>query len=56
MSLQYLKKEIIEEVDFLYAGKHQHFLPVDFNILGIKVSLQGDTIIINAYDQAFQNY
>ena len=37
MSLQYLKKEIIEEVDFLYADK-QHFLPVDFNILGIKVS------------------
>ena len=38
MSLQYLKKEVLEEVDFLHADKHQHFLPVDFNILGIKVS------------------
>ena len=26
MSLQYLKKEIIDEVDFLLVAKHQSFL------------------------------
>ena len=39
MSLQYLKKkDIRNEVDFLYADKHQSFLQVDFNTLGIKAS------------------
>ena len=38
MSWQYLKKEVIEEVDFLHADKHQSFLQVGFNTLGIKVS------------------
>ena len=38
MSLQYLRKEIRDEVDFLHAHKHQSFLQVDFNILGIKIS------------------
>ena len=38
MSLQYLKKEVRDEVDFLHADKHQSFLQVDFNTLGIKVS------------------
>ena len=38
MSLQYLKKEVRDEVDFLHADKHQSFLEVDLNILGIKVS------------------
>ena len=38
MSLQYLKKEIRNEVDFLHADKHRSFLQVDFNTLGIKVS------------------
>ena len=37
MSLQYLKKEVRDEVDFLDADKHQSFLQVNFNILGIKV-------------------
>ena len=36
MSLQYLKKEVSDEVDFLHADKHQSFLQVDFNTLGIK--------------------
>ena len=36
MSLQYLKKEVRDEVDFLHADKHQSFLQVDFNIFGIK--------------------
>ena len=38
MSLQYLKKEVRDEVDFLHADKHQSFIHVDFNTLGIKVS------------------
>ena len=38
MSWQYLKKEVREEVDFLHADKHQSFLQVGFNTLGIKVS------------------
>ena len=38
MSLQCLKKEVKDEVDFLHADKHQSFLQVDFNTLGIKVS------------------
>ena len=36
ISLQYLRKEVRDEVDFLHADKHQSFLEVDFNILGIK--------------------
>ena len=36
MSLQYLKKEVTDEVDFLYVDKHQSLLQVDFNTLGIK--------------------
>ena len=38
MSLQYLKKEVRNEVDFLYSDFHQRFLELDFNTLGIKVS------------------
>ena len=38
MSLQYLKKEVRDEVDLLHVHKHQSFLQVDFNTLGIKVS------------------
>ena len=36
MSLQYLKKEVRDEIDFLHADKHHNFLQVDFNTLGIK--------------------
>ena len=38
MSLQYLKKEVTDEVDFLHVDKAQSSLQVDFNTLGIKVS------------------
>ena len=38
MSLQYDEKEVRDEVDFLHVDKHQNFLQVDFNTLGIKVS------------------
>ena len=56
MSLQYLKKEVKDEVDFLHADKHQSFLKVYFNTLGIKVSYKVNIIIINGHDQAFSNY
>ena len=36
MSLQYLKKEVSDEVDFLDGDKHQSFVQVDFKTLGIK--------------------
>ena len=38
MFLQYLKREVRDEVDFLNADKHQSFLQVDFNTFGIKIS------------------
>ena len=37
MSLQYLKKEVRDEVDFLHADKHQSLLQANFNTLSIKV-------------------
>ena len=55
ISLQYLK-ELSDEVDFLHADKHQNFLKVYFNTLGIKVSYKIDIIIINRHDQAFSSY
>ena len=41
MSVQYLKKEVRDEVDFLYVDKHQSDLQVDFNTLGIKFGYKG---------------
>ena len=38
MSLQYLRKEVRDEVDFLHANKHQNILQVDLKILDIQVS------------------
>ena len=38
MSLQYLQKQVRDDVDFLHADKHRSFLQVYFNTLGIKVS------------------
>ena len=38
MLLQYLKREVRDEVDFLNADKHQSFLQVDFHTFGIKIS------------------
>ena len=53
MSLQYLKKDVKDEVSFLHADKYQTFLKVYFNTLGIKVSYKIDSIVINGHDQAF---
>ena len=38
MFLQYIKREVRGEVDFLHADKYQSFLQADFNTLSIKVS------------------
>ena len=56
MSSQYLKKEVKNEVAFLHADKHQSFLKISFNALGIKVSYKVNIIIINGHGQAFSNY
>ena len=37
MSLQYIKKEVRDEVDFLHADECKNFLQVDSSTLGIKV-------------------
>ena len=50
ISLQYLNKELSDEVDFLHADKHQSFLKVYFNTLDICVSYKIH-IIINEHDQ-----
>ena len=42
MSLQYLKKEVRDEIGFLHANKHQHFEHQRF--------LQIDTIIVCGHD------
>ena len=58
MPLQYLKKEVRDEVDFVHADKHKSFLQVDFNtlVIGHQSFLQCDIIIINRHDQAFSKY
>ena len=33
ISLQYLKKEVSDEVDFLYADKHESLLQIDIMVL-----------------------
>ena len=38
MSLEYVKKEVRDEVDFVDAVTHQSFPQVDFNTLIIKAS------------------
>ena len=50
VSLQYLKKEVKDEVTFLHADKHESLLNIYFNILVIKVSYKVDIIIFNGHD------
>ena len=40
ISLQYLQKQVRDEVDVFHADKHQSFQQVYFNTLGVKVSYQ----------------
>ena len=44
MSLQYLKKEVRDEVDFLHVDNYKSFLQVDFNTSGIQGSFKGRSI------------
>ena len=37
LSVQYLKKEVRDEVNFLHADKYQSHLQIDFNTLGTKI-------------------
>ena len=50
VSLQYLKKEVKDEVNFLHADKDESLLNIYFNVLVIKVSYKVDIIIINGHD------
>ena len=50
VSLQYLKKEVKDEVNFLHADKHESLLNIYFNVLVTKVSYKVDIIIINGHD------
>ena len=34
LSLQYLKKEVSDEVDFMHADKHESFLQIDTMVFG----------------------
>ena len=43
ISLQYLKKEVSDEVDFLHADKHESFLQID-------------TMIFDGHDQVFPKF
>ena len=43
ISLEYLKKEVSDEVDFLHADKHESFLQID-------------TMIFNGNGQAFPKF
>ena len=43
ISLEYLKKEVSDEVDFLHADKHESFLQID-------------TMIFNGDGQAFPKF
>ena len=49
--LQYLKREVHDEVASLHADKHETFLPVDFSTLGIRVSKK--VILSLLIDEAF---
>ena len=57
MFLQYFKKEVRDEVDFFHVDKHQRFLQVGFNNLGIKDAYK---VILSLYtagnNQAFSKY
>ena len=55
MCLQYFKKQVRDEDDFLDADKHQSLLQDDFKAR-FQGFLQGNTIIIDAHDQAFLQY
>ena len=57
MSIQYLKKELRDEADFVHSDKHFFEFPTSwFPSLGHQSLLRGDTVIIDWHDQAFSKY
>ena len=56
MSLQYLKKEVRDKVDFLYADRYQNFPQVYLKHFEHQTFVQGDTIIIDGQKQKFLKY
>ena len=54
MCLQYLKKEVRDEVDFLHAEKHQSLQQIDFNILGIKLFYKVIRLLLMGMIKHFQ--
>ena len=55
MSLQYLKKQVRDDVDFLHVDKHQSLLQVDFNTLVIKVSYKVILSLLMCMIKQFQS-
>ena len=55
MSLQYLKKGVRDEVDFLQAEEHQNFVQVDFNTFSIKVSYEAILLLLMGMIRHSQN-
>ena len=55
MFLQYLEKEVRDEVDFLHADKHRNFMQVDLNILSIKFFYKGTLSLIMGIIKNFQS-
>ena len=55
MYLQYIKKEVRDEVDFLHVDKYQSFLQVDFNTFGIKDAYKVRLSLLIKHSQSTQN-
>ena len=56
MFLQNLKKDVRDEVDFLFANNFQSFMQVDFGTLGITFSYKVILSFYDGHDQAFSKY
>ena len=53
--LQYLKREVRDEVVLLHADKHQSFLQVDFNTLGIGKVILSSSMGLIKHSQSTQS-
>ena len=56
MSLQYLKKEGIDEVDFFACRLASNFPASRFQHFDHQSFLQGNTIVVDGQEQAFSKY
>ena len=54
ISLQYLKENVKDEVDFLHADKHQRFLQIHTIILGVCVARHAQITKINKFAISLQ--